>query len=139
MIRRPPRSTLFPYTTLFRSDSKKDRRGDSRRAGGGSGSHRNRRPLRGASGELHFPGKKHDPAAPGGLRGGAGSSQNRRAPRVGIKDIYPRAVENTAPTRIVRNDETRNQRALGTRNQEPQRAAVHDGKRAFPPVRLLGG
>src|SRR3712207_9025574 len=26
MIRRPPRSTLFPYTTLFRSDAK--RRGD---------------------------------------------------------------------------------------------------------------
>src|SRR2546430_6187124 len=25
MIRRPPRSTLFPYTTLFRSDSRRDR------------------------------------------------------------------------------------------------------------------
>src|SRR2546429_4976446 len=24
MIRRPPRSTLFPYTTLFRSDQKQD-------------------------------------------------------------------------------------------------------------------
>src|SRR3712207_7981681 len=30
MIRRPPRSTLFPYTTLFRS----------RRAGGADGAHR---------------------------------------------------------------------------------------------------
>src|SRR2546429_6762066 len=30
MIRRPPRSTLFPYTTLFRSDSS----GDGSRAGG---------------------------------------------------------------------------------------------------------
>src|SRR2546425_10040430 len=30
MIRRPPRSTLFPYTTLFRSH-----RGNSRAAGGG--------------------------------------------------------------------------------------------------------
>src|SRR3712207_7350072 len=29
MIRRPPRSTLFPYTTLFRSD-----RGQVRRVGG---------------------------------------------------------------------------------------------------------
>src|SRR2546430_12586055 len=28
MIRRPPRSTLFPYTTLFRSESiRRDRRG----------------------------------------------------------------------------------------------------------------
>src|SRR2546428_3612942 len=26
MIRRPPRSTLFPYTTLFRSERRKDRR-----------------------------------------------------------------------------------------------------------------
>src|SRR3712207_8317231 len=27
MIRRPPRSTLFPYTTLFRSDLLKDNQG----------------------------------------------------------------------------------------------------------------
>src|SRR3712207_6876482 len=27
MIRRPPRSTLFPYTTLFRSDLKRDEAG----------------------------------------------------------------------------------------------------------------
>src|SRR3712207_7660554 len=33
MIRRPPRSTLFPYTTLFRSRARRvvDRRGDGRR------------------------------------------------------------------------------------------------------------
>src|SRR5437667_9529630 len=29
MIRRPPRSTLFPYTTLFRSQSFRDREVDS--------------------------------------------------------------------------------------------------------------
>src|SRR2546428_7494462 len=28
MIRRPPRSTLFPYTTLFRSESAPPRRGE---------------------------------------------------------------------------------------------------------------
>src|SRR5687768_18170696 len=28
MIRRPPRSTLFPYTTLFRSDGDEERRDD---------------------------------------------------------------------------------------------------------------
>src|SRR5258708_24525603 len=28
MIRRPPRSTLFPYTTLFRSETFKDRSGE---------------------------------------------------------------------------------------------------------------
>src|SRR3712207_9032849 len=30
MIRRPPRSTLFPYTTLFRSALRSSRRGPSR-------------------------------------------------------------------------------------------------------------
>src|SRR3712207_6959965 len=35
MIRRPPRSTLFPYTTLFRSRG--ERRGDARRGGAGGG------------------------------------------------------------------------------------------------------
>src|SRR3712207_7199010 len=34
MIRRPPRSTLFPYTTLFRSDDAQD---DERRDGRYSG------------------------------------------------------------------------------------------------------
>src|SRR5687767_15363129 len=29
MIRRPPRSTLFPYTTLFRSPAREARRGTS--------------------------------------------------------------------------------------------------------------
>src|SRR5260221_9670134 len=38
MIRRPPRSTLFPYTTLFRS------RGED--VGGGSKLHRNARRIR---------------------------------------------------------------------------------------------
>src|SRR2546422_7847564 len=38
MIRRPPRSTLFPYTTLFRSGEEERRR---RRRGGGE--ERNRR------------------------------------------------------------------------------------------------
>src|SRR3712207_7454777 len=40
MIRRPPRSTLFPYTTLFRSEP----------AAGGPGLGRDRRPLRGHPG-----------------------------------------------------------------------------------------
>src|SRR3712207_8786661 len=40
MIRRPPRSTLFPYTTLFRSPGEGERsgsvrRGDAARIGGG--------------------------------------------------------------------------------------------------------
>src|SRR3989442_3221045 len=33
MIRRPPRSTLFPYTTLFRSDPSRGGRGADRATG----------------------------------------------------------------------------------------------------------
>src|SRR3712207_6919065 len=40
MIRRPPRSTLFPYTTLFRSRSRRRRR---RRGGGGAAPRRGTR------------------------------------------------------------------------------------------------
>src|SRR5947207_8760657 len=38
MIRRPPRSTLFPYTTLFRSRPAGPGRGRGRSAGAGAGS-----------------------------------------------------------------------------------------------------
>src|SRR2546428_10305839 len=37
MIRRPPRSTLFPYTTLFRSDRTRPRVPHARRSGGRRG------------------------------------------------------------------------------------------------------
>src|SRR2546425_5471867 len=37
MIRRPPRSTLFPYTTLFRSPGGAQRRAPVRRAPPGAG------------------------------------------------------------------------------------------------------
>src|SRR3712207_7548120 len=37
MIRRPPRSTLFPYTTLFRSVRRPPSEGISRRAGAALG------------------------------------------------------------------------------------------------------
>src|SRR3712207_7540669 len=46
MIRRPPRSTLFPYTTLFRSQQQHHRKEDGKRAHGMGG-----RPR--ASGRLH--------------------------------------------------------------------------------------
>src|SRR3712207_7000490 len=49
MIRRPPRSTLFPYTTLFRSDPQADqaaRRAARRRRDDRPGRGRGRRVLR---------------------------------------------------------------------------------------------
>src|SRR3989442_8646529 len=39
MIRRPPRSTLFPYTTLFRSVCAAEPRDHARRRGPGLGRH----------------------------------------------------------------------------------------------------
>src|SRR2546427_2988423 len=39
MIRRPPRSTLFPYTTLFRSHVAEFARASGRRSYGGDGPH----------------------------------------------------------------------------------------------------
>src|SRR2546427_9629650 len=41
MIRRPPRSTLFPYTTLFRSKSKSSSKGRARSGRQGSLRRRN--------------------------------------------------------------------------------------------------
>src|SRR5436190_16075181 len=52
MIRRPPRSTLFPYTTLFRSSGGPAAASPARRARPSSGSRRSprrRRPRRGGS------------------------------------------------------------------------------------------
>src|SRR3712207_7109654 len=43
MIRRPPRSTLFPYTTLFRSHGSACATGSRRRSPGCVGSPRSRR------------------------------------------------------------------------------------------------
>src|SRR2546422_11221381 len=88
MIRRPPRSTLFPYTTLFRSlatvearareleakareladrqtaqhddAARLERRGGGGAAGGGGGGGRARPPGRGGGGR----GRAHPPAAP---------------------------------------------------------------------------
>src|SRR3712207_8512835 len=57
MIRRPPRSTLFPYTTLFRSL----RRGEGAGAGGPAAPH----PQRAVPGE---PGPRAPPRRGGSLR-----------------------------------------------------------------------
>src|SRR2546422_3062463 len=47
MIRRPPRSTLFPYTTLFRSDPGRDRyQGDRARIDSPAAQERDRQMLR---------------------------------------------------------------------------------------------
>src|SRR2546426_7577006 len=49
MIRRPPRSTLFPYTTLFRSRAADAGRAAADPGGGGDGAARRRRAGAGGS------------------------------------------------------------------------------------------
>src|SRR2546422_3328301 len=56
MIRRPPRSTLFPYTTLFRSTPASPRRtlGGARRRSGGQPWHRSEEHTSELQSRLHL-------------------------------------------------------------------------------------
>src|SRR3712207_7011713 len=78
MIRRPPRSTLFPYTTLFRSE-----------LGGAAGPQRLRRGVPDPAGNLpHLPlGRRAR-----GVRCGAG----RDLPALGVPADVPRSEEHTS-------------------------------------------
>src|SRR3712207_7295893 len=63
MIRRPPRSTLFPYTTLFRSGAGRPGRTDRGRRVGGR--------LLGASGRMARRRRRREPGAARRRRHGA--------------------------------------------------------------------
>src|SRR5256712_13726198 len=96
MIRRPPRSTLFPYTTLFRSRHGGERNGDARAEGdllGRRGDH-----ARVATAQLRQRGPPH--VVPGGrpsllpeieeLGDAPASPLPQRAQRAGIEvDLVP--------------------------------------------------
>src|SRR3712207_8757910 len=69
MIRRPPRSTLFPYTTLFRSD-----RADLRRDRQDEPGER----AAGRAGERHAPAERHRSRAGADLDGHAADARARR-------------------------------------------------------------
>src|SRR3712207_7418252 len=68
MIRRPPRSTLFPYTTLFRS---RERRGERRR--GRQGAHLVGRGASRGRRRAHRPRRRRP-----GRRGGRGDRKSTR-------------------------------------------------------------
>src|SRR3712207_7229698 len=77
MIRRPPRSTLFPYTTLFRSlGSQKERRPRELLRGEGE-----RDPSRPAPGEHGAPARLRDAPGPTLLRGGL-RARDRKSTRL---------------------------------------------------------
>src|SRR3989449_71718 len=70
MIRRPPRSTLFPYTTLFRSTALPPPRGRARPGvGGARAPRRGARALRYGAGARDHPGRHGDPPFAGADRG----------------------------------------------------------------------
>src|SRR3989454_85936 len=121
MIRRPPRSTLFPYTTLFRSPRRHTRRPAAR-------------PARALARGLDLPRPGGRPAAARrrpGLRGPDGAEGARRAAAPGRADAAPDA----------------RRRADRGRDQEPARVDQHlhrADRRAlrrprFPQALLLGG
>src|SRR5260370_29307343 len=62
MIRRPPRSTLFPYTTLFRS-RQRDRPLPERRPGEGHAAHRRHRAAVRVHVQLSRREQRHEPGA----------------------------------------------------------------------------
>src|SRR3712207_7423254 len=74
MIRRPPRSTLFPYTTLFRSGAEvgghRHDRGGERAVGGGAGVAGDRggdeHDRQGAAAQRRSSGLGHGPSTPPG-------------------------------------------------------------------------
>src|SRR5690554_7357716 len=74
MIRRPPRSTLFPYTTLFRSPRRRNKDGkyQARRP-------REDLPRRRPGGEGHRPG--------GGRRRVRGASEDRKSTRLNSSHV----------------------------------------------------
>src|SRR2546427_1644959 len=72
MIRRPPRSTLFPYTTLFRSNA------GARRARAGGGTHGPARRSGGGRGRDRAAGA----GAPGGGAGAPQEGGDRKSTRL---------------------------------------------------------
>src|SRR3712207_8610573 len=80
MIRRPPRSTLFPYTTLFRSDAGAERRpggvahGEESVGGQGGG-------PRARGGRLHNQALRHQ-GAPGEDQGRPAEVRDRKSTRL---------------------------------------------------------
>src|SRR5438309_6094087 len=89
MIRRPPRSTLFPYTTLFRSRDAPDVRDRERHGPGGDGALR----------QLHLPfgqlGVDGRGVARGGMRGGPGERNGGEQQRPGVADRRGMCVRHT--------------------------------------------
>src|SRR3712207_6320009 len=115
MIRRPPRSTLFPYTTLFRSDQVDDLVGEAVLVAEQVA----RRPPRGDVRVLGLGGE--DPAE---ARGGAVV-----LPVVEVKDVHVLEVERQAAPRAVDLDADGVLAAVGEagRLEDSQRAAPELG------------
>src|SRR5260370_19081626 len=147
MIRRPPRSTLFPYTTLFRSQPG----GDARVPGGAARGHRAGRDTQRApeSPQRFRRGNPHDAQRLGAARRRRRQGHRRdwhparharlRAGREGLTGVEGRAAGEDSGPREVRGSGGRpraqDDRA-GERNREPQERPGEDasGARSRPVV-----
>src|SRR3712207_4992562 len=89
MIRRPPRSTLFPYTTLFRSHLRDDARATGRVGGGGAFALRRHGPDRGDP-DVGEANRLRDDAAERGR--GAGPPAGPASARLSAAPTSPRIV-----------------------------------------------
>src|SRR2546422_6557179 len=86
MIRRPPRSTLFPYTTLFRSLGRVGVHGGQRRALARAGRHG--RAARLGDGRRALVARPLDHGRRRGLRGGVGGGGDRKSTRLNSSHGY---------------------------------------------------
>src|SRR3712207_7323275 len=77
MIRRPPRSTLFPYTTLFRSPDE-----DLAGPGLGHGDRADLQPVTGAGVDSGACGARHQAAVPRGASPAAVVARDRKSTRL---------------------------------------------------------
>src|SRR2546422_6262081 len=84
MIRRPPRSTLFPYTTLFRSLPAEA----VVRSGGGGTRRRLREDGAGIREAAERVARDHRQAAPLGQRGRGGERRDRKSTRLNSSHGY---------------------------------------------------
>src|SRR3712207_7963659 len=89
MIRRPPRSTLFPYTTLFRSEGSAPRAGSRVRAALGAG-------LRGRPPPLRADALLRPLHAHGAYERLGGADGLRPAPRARLRADADRSEEHTS-------------------------------------------
>src|SRR2546425_4960801 len=130
MIRRPPRSTLFPYTTLFRSLRWRALHDAGPRRGAG------RAPGRGRRGAARRGRRVHPPGSGAGVGGGGDPSRDARGRAARAGGARARIGGHAQGGRRPRGDHRRGggrERCLGARLRPRARAGRGAGRRRGDP------